>query len=182
MIGFKKSVRKNIQIPLESGDSIYVDRSGSGKRNIDDIWQYSLLLINEDIDELVNGKANVKIFAKSKSFDKDQLIIIEPFKNEYTVIGKDFLHKYPIKGIYALKSAQEMFNLKDGIPFKNKTVIETEFLAVEKGDTLYKESKIYKIVDVAPDRTLFLIDEKGNASMLNPRDGSALKAFGLVND
>ncbi|ARW58072.1 hypothetical protein [Serratia phage X20] len=169
MIGTKKQVAQTKLVELTVGDDIFINRGGSCK----EIFKYIIRMVHKSDKKTL-------IYAQHISTSNNHLIIIDLLGKTYSIVGETDFTSWNLGEVYSDVGTEVIFNDKK-IPCRNKRVNSTVFSPVVTNDILWKCGKGYTVVGVAGDGTLFLTDPEGKASMLNPRDKSALTAFGLEN-
>lgn len=171
MIGTKKQVTKNKLVEFVVGDDIFINRGGSVTK---EVFKYVIRMIHKSDKKTL-------IYAQHISTNNNHLIIIDLLGKTYSIVGESDINSWNLGEVYSdAGHTTVIFNDKK-IPCRNKRVSSTVFSPIVANDVLQKCGKDYTVVGVAGDGTLFLTDPVGKASMLNPRDKSALISFGLEN-
>ncbi|BBC78156.1 Hypothetical protein KNT65_gp108 [Escherichia phage EcS1] len=172
MIGHSKNVSKTKLVEFAVGDNIYLDR---GRYSISDWTKYIIRLIHKTPSKTV-------MYAQHLSSNDNHLIIIDLMGKTYTMVNSTSMNASNLGEMSVDSIGNEKVTFNEAMmPCKMKRVSEPEFTPVVASDILFKDSKCYTVVAVAPDGTLFLTDPRGKASMVNPRDNTAIAAFGLQN-
>ncbi|ARW57524.1 hypothetical protein [Kosakonia phage Kc304] len=171
MIGTKKQVAQTKLVELTVGDDIFINRGGSVTK---EVFKYIIRMVHKSDKKTL-------IYAQHISTSNNHLLIIDLLGKTYSIVGETDITSWNLCEVYSDAGHTEVIFNDKKIPCRHKRVNSTVFSPVATNDILWKCGKGYTVVGVAGDGTLFLTDPEGKASMLNPRDKSALTAFGLEN-